>query len=107
MTPVSYIQPSTPEIAFRGGMLSGIHRQSVAGTAARLAQARLGAVVLAEYPGPLPRDLAQAYECQLAALAQWPGAVIGWKVARIAPEGQGGLSRERAPRPVLGGAPVP
>src|SRR3954469_15046608 len=101
MTPVSYIQPSTPEIAFRGGMLSGIHRQSVAGTAARLAQARLGAVVLAEYPGPLPRDLAQAYECQQAALAHWPGAVIGWKVARIAPEWQARFPEERLIGPIV------
>lgn len=84
-------------------MLSGIQRHSIADTAARLVQARLAAAALADFPGTLPRDLAEAYECQQAALAQWPGEVIGWKVARIAPEWRAHFPDERLIGPIVSG----
>jgi 2-keto-4-pentenoate hydratase len=49
-----------------------------------LVAARLGARALADYPGPLPQSLADAYACQDAAIALWPDDIAGWKVGRIA-----------------------
>jgi 2-keto-4-pentenoate hydratase len=51
--------------------------------AQRFVAARLNAMSLVDYPGPIPPDLASAYECQDAAIALWPDVVAGWKVGRI------------------------
>jgi 2-keto-4-pentenoate hydratase len=75
----------------------------IASTAVRLAQARLAVTPLAKYPGPLPRDLEEAYECQQAALAHWPAGIVGWKVARIGPQWQGQFPEERLIGPILEG----
>jgi len=48
-------------------------------------RARRTATALDTYPGELPETLEAAYACQEAAIARWPDAVAGWKVARIAP----------------------
>ena len=48
--------------------------------------ARLGARALAEYPGPLPISLDEAYARQDAAIELWPDRVVGWKVGKI-PQG--------------------
>lgn len=37
------------------------------------------------YPGTPPATLAEAYAIQAAAIARWPDAVKGWKVARVNP----------------------
>lgn len=49
-------------------------------TAARAAGRALDA-----YPGTPPANLETAYEVQAAAIARWPDAVGGWKVARVNP----------------------
>lgn len=51
--------------------------------ARRFVCARLGARALAEYPGPLPADLSEAYARQDAAIELWPDQVVGWKVGKI------------------------
>lgn len=58
------------------------HAQDIATafTAARAAGRALPA-----YPGPLPAGLDEAYAAQAAAIARWPDAVAGWKVARVNP----------------------
>lgn len=45
--------------------------------------ARLAARALPEYPGPLPRTLADAYARQDAAITLWPDDIAGWKVGGI------------------------
>lgn len=45
--------------------------------------ARAAGRALDSYPGTPPATLAQAYATQAAALARWPEAVKGWKVARV------------------------
>lgn len=57
--------------------------------------ARLNGRALSTFPGTVPQNLAQAYEAQEAALARWPDAVAGWKVARIAPTWQTAFPSER------------
>ncbi|KQW42297.1 MULTISPECIES: 2-keto-4-pentenoate hydratase [unclassified Roseateles] len=47
--------------------------------------ARAAGRSLPEYPGTPPATLAEAYAIQAAAIARWPDAVKGWKVARVNP----------------------
>ncbi|PWC96361.1 2-keto-4-pentenoate hydratase [Azospirillum sp. TSO5] len=57
----------------------------MAEAAARFVAARRSAAGLADFPGPLPADLATAYAIQATATASWPDEVAGWKVARVPP----------------------
>jgi 2-keto-4-pentenoate hydratase len=72
-----------------------------AAIAARFVAARLGATPLADYPGPLPEDLDQAYAVQDAAIALWPDAVGGWKVGRIPSPWRERLGEERLVGPIF------
>jgi 2-keto-4-pentenoate hydratase len=82
--------------------------------ARRLVEARLAARPLPDFPGPLPRTLAEAYQVQDAAIPLWPDAIAGWKVGRVpAPAGQD-ASSERLAGPIFarqvrhaGPAPTP
>ncbi|WP_457447248.1 hypothetical protein [Roseateles sp. P5_E4] len=47
--------------------------------------ARAAGLAIAAYPGTPPATLAEAYAIQAAAIARWPDAVKGWKVARVNP----------------------
>lgn len=47
--------------------------------------ARAAGRALAGYPGTPPATLDEAYAIQAAAIARWPDAVKGWKVARVNP----------------------
>lgn len=47
--------------------------------------ARAAGRSLPAYPGTPPATLAEAYAIQAAAIARWPDAVAGWKVARVNP----------------------
>jgi 2-keto-4-pentenoate hydratase len=53
--------------------------------AGRFLAARRQATGLADYPGPLPRTLDEAYAIQDAAMASWGKEVVGWKVGRVLP----------------------
>ena len=73
----------------------------VAGIAERFVQARLAARALTQYPGVVPPDLETAYRCQDHALARWPDAVAGWKVARVPQAQQAQYAEERLVGPVF------
>ena len=47
--------------------------------------ARAAGRSLSDYPGTPPATLAEAYDIQAAAIASWPDAIKGWKVARVNP----------------------
>jgi 2-keto-4-pentenoate hydratase len=47
--------------------------------------ARAAGRAIEAYPGTPPATLAEAYAVQAAAIARWPDAVKGWKVARVNP----------------------
>lgn len=69
--------------------------------AQRFAAARLNAMALDDYPGPIPPDLASAYECQEAAIALWPDAIAGWKIGRIPPAYEPRLGQARLAGPIF------
>lgn len=75
----------------------------IAETAARFVAARRSATGLAEFPGPLPADLATAYAIQATATAAWPDEVAGWKVARVPPALEEALGAMRYIGPVFAG----
>ncbi|MCE4556729.1 hypothetical protein [Pelomonas cellulosilytica] len=52
---------------------------------AQFTAARAAGRSLPAYPGTPPATLAEAYAIQAAAIAGWPDAVAGWKVARVNP----------------------
>ena len=52
---------------------------------AQFTAARAAGQALPAYPGTPPATLAEAYAVQAAAIARWPDAVAGWKVARVNP----------------------
>lgn len=62
---------------------------SEATTSTEIAQAftavRAACRAIDSYPGTPPATLEAAYQIQAAAMAQWPDAVKGWKVARMNP----------------------
>jgi 2-keto-4-pentenoate hydratase len=78
-----------------------LHVPVVNGVAAEFVRARLTAVSLAEYPGKLPADLAEAYACQDVAIGCWPDRIRGWKVARIARNLQEQFAEERLVGPIF------
>jgi 2-keto-4-pentenoate hydratase len=52
---------------------------------AQFTAARAAGRALPAYPGTPPATLDEAYAVQAAAIARWPDAVAGWKVARVNP----------------------
>lgn len=58
---------------------------SAASIAEQFTAARAAGKALASYPGTPPATLDEAYQIQAAAIARWPDAVKGWKVARVNP----------------------
>jgi 2-keto-4-pentenoate hydratase len=69
--------------------------------AQRFVAARLSAVALVDYPGPLPPDLASGYECQDAAIRLWPDQIAGWKIGRIPPAYEKDLGAQRLAGPIF------
>ena len=53
------------------------------------------------FPGTIPADLEAAYAVQDQAIAQWPDAVVGWKVGYIAPEKRDASGDDRLLGPVF------
>jgi 2-keto-4-pentenoate hydratase len=71
------------------------------GVAERFVAARLSAHALSDYPGPLPRTLAEAYARQDAAIALWPDDIAGWKVGGIADPWAPRLGESRLVGPIF------
>ena len=66
-----------------------------------LTAARRAAGALPEFPGDLPKTLAEAYAVQEAAIGLWPDQVAGWKVGRVPDSLQGVLGQERVAGPIF------
>jgi 2-keto-4-pentenoate hydratase len=75
----------------------------VATSAAALVAARRDRRALSDFPGPVPPDLATAYAVQDAAIAGLGGAVVGWKVAAVAPAFRDRFDVPRLSGPVMAG----
>ena len=69
--------------------------------ARRAGRGASGAIPLARFPGGVPSDLATAYACQAAGIAQWPDRIAGWKVGWIPPPDQARVGEERLVGPVF------
>jgi 2-keto-4-pentenoate hydratase len=69
--------------------------------AKRFVTARLSARALQDYPGPLPKTLADAYARQDAAITLWPDDIAGWKVGAIADPWVARLRESRLVGPVF------
>jgi 2-keto-4-pentenoate hydratase len=69
--------------------------------AQRFVAARLNAMALDDFPGPIPPDLASGYECQEAAIALWPKPIAGWKIGRIQPAYEQKLGQARLAGPIF------
>jgi len=72
-----------------------------ASVARQFVEARRAGRALAEYPGPLPADMAAGYRVQDEAIGLWPDTVVGWKVGRIPPELQAELGAARVAGPIF------
>lgn len=72
--------------------------------AAAFVQARLAGRALPGFPGTPPSDLATAYTCQDAAIALWPGVLVGWKVGYIAPDRRDASGDDRLVGPIFDSA---
>ena len=68
---------------------------------AQFTAARAAGRSLPAYPGTPPATLAEAYAVQAAAIARWPDAVAGWKVARVAADFAAQFPEERLIGPVF------
>jgi 2-keto-4-pentenoate hydratase len=103
MTPVSYIQTTTPNRPLRARMTrtSTSSSSPVRAVAERLVAARRAAQALTEFPGPLPTDLDTAYAIQGAGIALWPDLVAGWKVGRLSRHWQEKFHEDRLVGPIF------
>jgi 2-keto-4-pentenoate hydratase len=63
--------------------------------------ARQKAAPLTAFPGNPPRDLAEAYAIQEAAIGLWPDEIAGWKVGLVAPAEQATLQDRRLAGPIF------
>jgi 2-keto-4-pentenoate hydratase len=69
--------------------------------AQRFVAARLNALALLDYPGPIPPDLASGYQCQEEAIKLWPDTIVGWKIGKIPDERQDALGAHRLAGPIF------
>lgn len=79
-------------------MTSERDRDAIAG---RFRAARRSAGSLADFPGPLPVTLADAYGVQDVAIAGWGETVRGWKVGRVLPPFEAALGTDRLSGPIF------
>lgn len=73
----------------------------VADIAARFVDARLKKTGMADYPGPIPLDMATAYATQEIAIGLFPDEIIGWKVGMVPPAQQPALGIHRLAGPIF------
>lgn len=69
--------------------------------AARFVTARRQGRALSDYPGPLPRNLAEGYRRQDGAIALFDERIVGWKVGYIAPARRDSSGDERLLGPIF------
>lgn len=56
---------------------------------------------LAEFPGPLPLSMDEAYKIQSLSIDEWPDEVAGWKVGGVAPNLQKTYGAKRLAGPIF------
>lgn len=81
--------------------VKSVHFAPASRIAQRFVAARLNAMALDDFPGPIPPDLASGYECQEAAIALWSDAIAGWKIGRIPPDFEKKLGQARLAGPIF------
>jgi 2-keto-4-pentenoate hydratase len=69
--------------------------------AQRFVAARMNALALADFPGPLPPSLAAAYQVQDEAIKLWPDTVVGWKIGKIGEDIQAKYGSHRLGGPIF------
>lgn len=69
--------------------------------AAAFVAARRTATALHAFPGPIPPDLASAYDIQDAAIALWPDEIAGWKIGKIPDAAQAVFGSNRLGGPIF------
>jgi hypothetical protein len=75
--------------------------QEILGIARSFIAARRAARPIAEYPGPVPPDMATGYATQEAAIGIWPDRIAGWKVGLVAPSLQARLGTAHLAGPIF------
>ncbi|MEZ0471695.1 2-keto-4-pentenoate hydratase [Luteimonas salinilitoris] len=75
--------------------------QAAGAIADAFVRARLAGASLPDFPGAIPDDLVAAYRVQDLAIAQWPDAVVGWKVGYIQPPRRDDSGDERLLGPIF------
>lgn len=76
-------------------------KDPAAAIASRFVRARHDAFALPDFPGAIPATMSDAYRVQECAVAQWPDAIVGWKVGFIAPELREAGGDERLVGPIF------
>jgi 2-keto-4-pentenoate hydratase len=69
--------------------------------AERFVAARRSATALPDYPGDIPKVMADSYAIQDAALDLWHQEIVGWKIARLHPDFQTVQGTERLAGPIF------
>lgn len=69
--------------------------------AQRFTTARKSGRSLREFPGPLPRDLAESYAIQELAIGLWPDEIAGWKIGKVPPAVQAQVGATRLAGPIF------
>jgi len=80
---------------------SGSPAERALSIARAFVSARERAVPLADYPGPLPADMAAGYAVQDAAIGLWPDRIVGWKIGWIPLSQQAALGTSRLAGPIF------
>lgn len=83
---------------FAGHNVTSLAPDAIAG---RLVAARRANQILADYPGPMPRSLQEAYAIQDAAIAIDGDAIGGWKVGRVLDEHVASAGANRLAGPIF------
>ena len=80
---------------------SGPPAERILSIASAFVSARERAVPLADYPGPLPYDMAAGYAVQEAAIGLWPDRIAGWKIGWVPSSQQATLGTSRLAGPIF------
>ncbi|MBL8269035.1 2-keto-4-pentenoate hydratase [Steroidobacter sp.] len=64
-------------------VLHGLPNSGAETIAEQFVRARLAGQSIPQFPGTVPRTLADAYRCQDFAIQRFPDDIVGWKVARV------------------------
>jgi 2-keto-4-pentenoate hydratase len=109
LTPVSFeyiLGRQVPSLGFGGPTEEDVidsdpPAEAILHIARSFIAARRAALPIAEYPGPIPRDMATGYAVQEAAIGIWPDRIAGWKVGLVPPPLQANLGTAHLAGPIF------